>query len=93
MRTRVARLVLCFFYNDMQVFEIKAVALFGDAIELLDDPTVDGGGFGIGLQMEVFKKVVKVGGAIDKVFVVADPFETLPLLRRVRPRSRRQALR
>ena len=65
-------LVLCFFYNDMQVFKIKAVALFGDAIELLDDPTVDGGGFGIGLQMEVFKKVVKVGGAIDKVFVVAD---------------------
>lgn len=39
MRTRVARWLLCFFYNDMQVFKIKAVALFGDAIELLDDPT------------------------------------------------------
>ena len=63
-------LVLCFFYNDMQVFKIKAVALFGDAIELLDDPTVDGGGFGFGILMEVLKKVVKFGGEIEKVFVV-----------------------
>ena len=61
----------------MQIAEIKAVSLFGDAVELFDHPAVDGGRFRFGVDVEERKHLVEVGGAVDQVHVFADLVERL----------------
>ena len=62
-------------YNDVQVFVVEAVTLLRDAVQLRDDPAVDGGSVFLGVDVEEREGLMQLCGAIHKVNVILNLLE------------------